>query len=80
MFLALGRKNTHNVTDKDGNISKEKSLLLRFVLDERVCDGFYYASSMRAFNKILANPESLLVPPEKIVYDEGVRRMNKEKS
>ncbi|MDR2824951.1 MAG: 2-oxo acid dehydrogenase subunit E2 [Prevotellaceae bacterium] len=74
MFLALGRKTTHNVTNRDGEIKKEKSLLLRFVLDERVCDGFYYASSMRVLNKILANPECLLVPPEKIVYDEGVRR------
>ncbi|MDR1652158.1 MAG: 2-oxo acid dehydrogenase subunit E2 [Prevotellaceae bacterium] len=74
MFLALGRKTSHNVTGKDGNIYKDKSLLLRFVLDERVCDGFYYASSMRALNKILANPECLLKPPENIVYDEGVRR------
>lgn len=74
MFLALGRKTTRNITDKNGNSNKEKSLLLRFVLDERTCDGFYYASSMRVLNKILANPECLLSPPEKIVYDEGVRR------
>jgi len=74
MFLALGRKTTHNISDKEGNLRKEKSLLLRFVLDERVCDGFYYASSMRAFNKILANPECLLSPPEQVVFDEGVKR------
>ncbi|MCL2597245.1 MAG: 2-oxo acid dehydrogenase subunit E2 [Paludibacter sp.] len=74
MFVALGRKTTRNLTDKEGNIFKEKSLLLRFVLDERVCDGFYYASSMRAFNKILANPECLLSPPEQVVIDEGVKR------
>lgn len=74
MFVALGRKTTRNVADKNGNHIKEKSLLLRFVLDERVCDGFYYASSMRVFNKILANPECLLSPPEQVVFDEGVGR------
>jgi len=46
--------------------------MLKFVLDERICDGFYYASSMRMLNKILANPEQLLTPPEKVLVDEGV--------
>ena len=49
-----------------------KSILLKFVMDERICDGFYYASSMRMLDKILRNPEGLLTPPEKVVVDEGV--------
>lgn len=78
IFVAMGRKSKENIIDKEGNIEAQKSIMLKFVLDERVCDGFYYASSMRTLNKILANPESLLTPPAKVNIDEGVgkKRIN----
>lgn len=78
IFVAMGRKTRENVIDTTGNIETQKSIMLKFVLDERVCDGFYYASSMRMLNKILANPEQLLTPPEKVLIDEGVgkKRIN----
>lgn len=72
IFVAMGRKSKENIIDKEGNIESQKSIMLKFVLDERVCDGFYYASSMRTLNKILANPEILLTPPTKVNIDEGV--------
>jgi len=72
IFVAMGRKSKENIIDNVGNIEPQKSIMLKFVLDERVCDGFYYASSMRSLNKILANPEQLLTPPAKINIDEGV--------
>lgn len=74
----MGRKSKENIIDKEGNIESQKSIMLKFVLDERVCDGFYYASSMRSLNKILANPEILLTPPAKVNIDEGVgkKRIN----
>jgi len=78
IFVAMGRKSKENIIDKEGNIEAQKSIMLKFVLDERVCDGFYYASSMRTLNKILANPEILLTPPTKVNIDEGVgkKRIN----
>lgn len=78
IFVAMGRKSKENIIDKEGNIESQKSIMLKFVLDERVCDGFYYASSMRTLNKILANPEILLTPPAKVNIDEGVgkKRIN----
>ena len=78
IFVAMGRKTKENVIDNAGNVEAQKSIMLKFVLDERVCDGFYYASSMRMLNKILANPEQLLTPPEKVLIDEGVgkKRIN----
>ena len=78
IFVAMGRKSKENIIDKEGNIESQKSIMLKFVLDERVCDGFYYASSMRTLNKILANPEILLTPPTKVNIDEGVgkKRIN----
>lgn len=72
IFVAMGRKSKENIIDNSGNVEPQKSIMLKFVLDERICDGFYYASSMRMLNKILANPEQLLTPPEKVLVDEGV--------
>lgn len=72
MFVAMGKKSRQTEICKDGQTKNSKTILLKFVLDERVCDGFYYASSMRLFDKILANPEQLLLPPEKVVVDEAV--------
>ena len=49
------------------------------VVDERICDGYYYASTMRLFSKILQNPEVLLMPPEEIPVDDGIVREKKKK-
>lgn len=72
MFVAMGKKSRRHNLNKHGELVATKTILLKFVLDERICDGFYYASSMRMLSKILANPESLLVPPENVIIDEGV--------
>jgi hypothetical protein len=72
IFAAIGRKNKKYILNKDGSIKPTKSMLLKFVLDERICDGFYYASSMRQLEKILSNPSVLLLPPEQVIVDEGV--------
>jgi len=77
MFVAMGKKSRNHYFDKDGNIKVRKSIQLKFVLDERICDGFYYASSMRLLNKYLSDPSVLLAPPEKVIIDEGVRKKNK---
>jgi len=74
MFVAMGKKSRENILGKDGDILEQKSIVLKFVLDERICDGFYYASSMRQLNKILLDPTVLLTPPESIAYDPGVVR------
>ena len=42
---------------------------LRFNLDERICDGFYYASAIKYFLRLLTHPEVLDVAPDKIVQD-----------
>ena len=72
IFAAIGRKNKKNILNKDGSIMPTKSMLLKFVLDERICDGFYYASSMRMLEKILSDPSVLLLPPEQVIVDDGV--------
>lgn len=72
MFVAMGKKTRENVLQKNGEIETQKSILLKFVLDERICDGFYYARSMRMLEKILSDPEELMNPPKEVLVDEGV--------
>jgi len=78
MFVAMGKKSRSHAMDRNGELKVHKSIHLKFVLDERICDGFYYASSMRLLSKYLAHPSMLLTPPEKVVIDEGIRKKNKD--
>lgn len=69
VFLAYGTKRTENEIDSDGNIYKRKYIDLKAVTDERICDGYYYASSFRMFKKFIENPNSLETPPEAVFED-----------
>lgn len=71
-FVAMGRKERRTFTDEKGNTFTARHLGLRYVIDERVCDGHYYAVSMRLMRRLMNNPEMLLLPPERIVMDDGV--------
>ena len=37
--------------------------------DERIVDGFYYATVMKYFEKLLREPEQLDLPPEEVIRD-----------
>jgi len=65
-FVALGKKNTENYIDDEGKVQKRKTITFRFVLDERICDGHYYAVSIRQFRRYIKHPELLELPPEHI--------------
>jgi len=67
-FCAFGRKRRAEEI-KDGEIVERKYMDLRFNLDERICDGFYYASLIKYFLRLLAHPEVLDRPPETIEQD-----------
>ena len=67
-FCAFGRKRRADEIH-DGEIVERKYMDLRFNLDERICDGFYYASVIKYFLRLLAHPEMLDMPPETIEQD-----------
>jgi hypothetical protein len=71
-FVAMGKKTRFHSTTKEGELVVHKQIRLKFVLDERICDGYYFASSLRLMTKYLMNPEILLTPPANVVKDEGV--------
>ena len=58
MFFAMGKKKKSYIYEDD-EIKKEKCITVAFVGDERICDGYYYASSFRAFIRYLNHPELL---------------------
>lgn len=58
MFFAMGKKKKSYVYDDD-EIHEEKCITIAFVGDERICDGYYYASSFKLLSKYLKKPELL---------------------
>ena len=67
-FCAFGRKRRAEEI-KDGEIVDRKYLDLTFNLDERICDGFYYAGVVKYFLRLLAHPDVLDNPPERVEQD-----------
>ena len=65
LFLAMGKKKKDFIYD-DETIMEEKCISLAFVCDERICDGYYFASSVKMFNRFLKKPELLEENVEKV--------------
>lgn len=72
IFVAMGRVKPLRHVETDGSLSTKKIISLKFVMDERVCDGHYYSTGLRLLHQYILNPEKLLVPPEKVEVDDGV--------
>ena len=58
LFLAMGKKKKSYIYE-DEDIKEEKCISLAFVCDERICDGYYFANSVKLFNRYLRKPELL---------------------
>ncbi len=69
VFLAYGMKRTVIGMDKDGQVTKKRYVDMKVVTDERICDGYYFASAFKLFKKYVEDPKTLETPPEK-VYDD----------
>ncbi len=72
MFVAMGAKYKVRTISADGTHGEKRYIGLRFVCDERTCDGKYYAGAMKQFRHYMAHPEELLLPPEAVAMDDGV--------
>ena len=69
VFIAFGAKRPELVLNEDGSVTKRRVVDFVANLDERICDGYYYASALKMFKKYLVSPEVLLDPPEQVVED-----------
>ena len=58
LFFSMGKKKKSFIYEDD-EIHEEKCFTIAFVGDERICDGYYYASSFKLLCKYLKKPELL---------------------
>ncbi|MCL2383865.1 MAG: 2-oxo acid dehydrogenase subunit E2 [Oscillospiraceae bacterium] len=61
IFIAMGKKKKTYIYEED-TIKEAKAISFSFVCDERVCDGQYFASSIKLFRRYLKRPELLEKP------------------
>ena len=71
-FLSMGKTHLEPVVDEYDNISISKILKMGMVIDERICDGFYYSKGIKIGTKYIENPYLLTEPLEKIVEDDEI--------
>lgn len=69
VFVSMGKKFQKLVIDK-GVIKEAPHIKLSVVVDERIADGFYFASSMRLLNRYIKNPYMLDRKDDKDYLDE----------
>jgi hypothetical protein len=69
VFGAFGCKRRALEVQEDGSVVQKKYLDVKFVQDERIVDGYYYAAFFKHYRAILRHPELLDIPPEELVSD-----------
>lgn len=69
VFLALGCKRKETGVEPDGTVVTRKFADFTVNCDERICDGFYFATALKYMRKLLAHPERLDQPPETVIRD-----------
>ena len=69
VFGAFGCKRKALEIQEDGSVVQKKYLDVKFVLDERIVDGYYYAAFFKHFRSILRRPEILDLPPTELASD-----------
>lgn len=69
VFISFGSKRHNYELDHRGVPVEHKYVDAKFVLDERIVDGHYYATVFKYMNKLIQNPELLEVPPEVVKED-----------
>ena len=74
IFGAIGSKETVYETDRVGNPHRKTYLNMKFVVDERICDGFVYAIGFKHIKSGISRPEQLLERPKEVIHDKIDRR------
>ena len=69
IFCAIGPKRTEYEIDRNGEVVRKKYLDYTFSTDERIVDGYYYATAFRKMKLLFNNPEELDIPPEEVAED-----------
>ena len=66
-FIAFGAKRHAYEIDRHGQIVDKKYVDCKFVLDEGIVDGHYWAQFLQAYRYMFAHPEILLTSPSRVI-------------
>ena len=70
LFIAYGAKKKMIVPQRGtGEPEYKKFLDFTVTTDERICDGYYFASALKYLTNVLEHPDVLDTPPEKVIPD-----------
>ena len=69
VFVSFGKKRRVYETQRDGSVVLKKYMDWNLVTDERIVDGFYFASVLRYIRSLLHDPWQLDEPPAEVVRD-----------
>ena len=69
VFGAFGLKRRANEVQEDGTVVQRKYIDVKFVLDERIVDGYYYATFFKYYRSLMRHPELLDNPPDVVNVD-----------
>ena len=69
VFGAFGCKRRAVEVQEDGSVVQRKYIDIKFCLDERIVDGYYYAAFFKHYRMILRHPEILDTIPTELVSD-----------
>lgn len=69
VFISFGGKRSSYELDPSGTVVERKYIDAKFALDERIADGFYFASVFKLISKLIADPSILEDPPAAVNDD-----------
>ncbi len=76
VFVAFGTKSREQFVEQDLDqnveVSSKRAMDIKVVVDERIVDGFYFASAMKLMKRNMQKPSILLTPPENVVIDDQI--------
>ena len=68
-FIAFGSKYHKYEVNRRGEVEDHKYIDCKFVLDEGIVDGHYWAKFLQAYRYMFAHPDILVTPPSKVIED-----------
>ncbi|MFR7745737.1 MAG: hypothetical protein ACLU3I_22790 [Acutalibacteraceae bacterium] len=69
VFVSFGCKYHKNEVLDDGTVVRRKYIDYTVNTDERICDGFYYATTLKHLKRLLSHPEQLDKPAPVVNHD-----------
>ena len=69
VFISFGVKRRERRIERDGSVSEHSCMDIKIVTDERICDGYYFASALKYMRRFVRDPWLLDTPPAEVKRD-----------